>query len=120
MKHDPKWVDYLEIPTKNIKTAKTFFGAIFDWTFVDYGPDYCSFFDGRIEGGFFTSEITITSQTSVLIVFYNDDLEGAIERILSHGGQIVREIFQFPGGERFHFSDPNGNEYAMWRNTGES
>lgn len=110
-----KRIDYVEIPAKDLKVAKAFFGDVFGWTFVDYGPDYCSFNDGQLEGGFFTADFAVTSQTSILLVFFNDDLPQAQQNILAAGGTIVKETFSFPGGERFHFADPNGNEYAMWR-----
>lgn len=88
---------------------------LFGWQFEDYGPDYTSFSDGRLSGGFYTADTTVSVATgSPLIVFYCDHLEEARERVVSLGGTISRDIFTFPGGRRFHFLDPSGNEYAIW------
>ena len=108
-------IDYVEFPAKNIEATKTFFTTVFSWTFVDYGPEYTAFFNEGINGGFFRSELSAsTNKGSVLIVFYSKDLEVTQHKIEEAGGSIVKPIFSFPGGWRFHFTDPNGNEYAVW------
>lgn len=108
-------INYLEIPAKNIESAKKFFGEVFGWSFVDYGPDYCSFSNQGIDGGFFKSELTVSTKNgSALIVFYSNNLEVTQSKIEASGGTVVKPIFSFPGGRRFHFADPNGNEYAVW------
>lgn len=85
------------------------------WTFVDYGPEYRSFNDGFIDGGFRKAEASSsTSNGAVLIVLYAENLEKTKDSVESNGGSIVRDIFSFPGGRRFHFTDPNGNELAVW------
>lgn len=111
----PNTISYIEIPAKDIESAKMFFGEVFGWSFIDYGPEYCSFSDQSVSGGFFKSDLTaLTSTGSVLIVLYTNDLEGTQSNIRDSGGAIVKEIYPFPGGRRFHFTDPNGNEYAVW------
>lgn len=111
----PDKINYLEIPAKNIDSTKAFFAEVFAWEFVDYGPEYCSFSDQGVDGGFFKSELTVSTKNgSALIIFYNNDLEGTQARIEDAGGSIVKETYSFPGGRRFHFADPNGNEYAVW------
>jgi predicted enzyme related to lactoylglutathione lyase len=104
-------IDYLEYTVASIDAAKAFYGRAFDWTFQDYGPDYCEFRDGRLTGGFCHG----TPQPGgALVVLYSSDLEATQARIESAGGRITRAIFGFPGGRRFHFADPDGYELAVW------
>jgi predicted enzyme related to lactoylglutathione lyase len=108
-------INYIEIPTQDIKTAKEFFSEVFGWMFVDYGPDYCSFTDAGIGGGFYRADKTFSVDSGCpLIVMYSSDLEKTRSNVENAGGAIVKPIFSFPGGRRFHFTDPNGNEYAVW------
>lgn len=108
-------IDYIEIPARDPAAAQTFFTALFGWKFTDYGPDYCSFNDGRLNGGFYRADASVATENgSPLIVFYKVDLQAACARVAELGGTINRAIFSFPGGRRFHFMDPNGNEYAVW------
>ncbi len=108
-------INYIEIPAKNIESTKVFFGEVFNWAFVDYGPEYCCFSNQGVDGGFFKSDLTVSPDNgSALIVFYSSDLEGVQIKIEESGGQVVRSNYSFPGGRRFHFTDPNGNEYAVW------
>lgn len=108
-------VDYLEIPSRNLAATKRFFAALFGWNFTDYGPDYASFDDGRMTGGFFKSEKTAPVDAGgTLIVFYHDTLEEMKAQVIVFGGRITRDIFEFPGGRRFHFVDPGEGEFAIW------
>lgn len=108
-------INYVEFPAKDTQVAKDFFTEVFAWTFTDYGPDYTAFENQGLDGGFFTSDQTTSTQNgSALIVFYSNALEQTQEKIEKAGGKIIQEIFTFPGGRRFHFTDPNGNEYAVW------
>ncbi len=108
-------IDYLELPARDLVKAEAFFIAMFDWKFESYGPEYCSFSDGRMAGGFFRSDLrSQTANGSCLIVFYKADLEAAADKIREHGGTVTKDVFSFPGGKRLHFEDPNGNEYAIW------
>lgn len=108
-------IDYIEIPARDPAVARAFFEELFGWTFEDYGPDYCSFNDGRLAGGFYRADNqAAVAAGSVLVVFYNDDLEAAVQRVTAAGGRISKKIFSFPGGRRFHFQDPCDNEYALW------
>jgi len=108
-------IDYVEIPAKDPAKSQAFFTELFGWKFVDYGPDYCSFHDGRLAGGFRRADVAVAAENgSPLIVFYKEDLAAATERVAELGGTISRDIFSFPGGRRFHFTDPNGNEFAIW------
>lgn len=106
-------IDYVEIPVSDPVQARKFFAALFGWEFQEWGPDYLSFNDGRLDGGMYRAE-TPASTSGVLLVFYSEDLTRDIQRVTDLGGSICKEIFEFPGGHRFHFQDPGGNEYAMW------
>ncbi len=105
-------VDYIEFLTTNIEEAKKFYSEVFGWEFTDYGPEYTSFTDGRLAGGFSAAPEVRTG--GPLVVLYSRNLEGIETRVGAGGGRIVREIFEFPGGRRFHFTDPSGNELAVW------
>jgi hypothetical protein len=108
-------LNYIEIPVSDLTATKAFFSAVFGWEFKDYGPDYTCFLDAGINGGFYTSEQYFSiAKGCPLIVFYSKDIEQTQVQILAEHGKIVKEIFSFPGGRRFHFNDPNGNEYAVW------
>jgi len=108
-------INYIELPARDIIAAKKFFSVVFGWTFLDYGPEYTAFTNGTLDGGFFESELTVAADKgSVLLVFYSQNLEQTQTKIKNAGGSIVKPVFAFPGGRRFHFSDPNGNEYAVW------
>lgn len=108
-------INYVEFPAKDVEATKVFFNALFGWSFVDYGPEYTAFSNEGLDGGFFKSDLTAsTEKGSALIVFYSKDLEQTRSKIENAGGSIIKPIFSFPGGRRLHFGDPNGNEYAVW------
>ena len=111
-------IDYVEIPVTDVPAARAFFEAMFGWEFQEWGDDYLSFSDGRLEGGVRKAD-TAAPPTGVLIVFYSDDLERDVARVQELGGTISQEIFSFPGGRRFHFVDPVGTEFAIWSEVGE-
>jgi hypothetical protein len=105
-------IDYVEFPATDIVGVKRFYSEVFGWRFTDYGPDYTSFNDGRLGGGF-TTAATVAA-AGALVVLYARELDSVKDEVVKHGGRIVRETFEFPGGRRFHFSDPSGNELAVW------
>lgn len=108
-------IDYIEFPAADLDAAKRFYAEVFGWKFEDYGPEYCAFSDGRLDGGFYKAALSSsTSAGSALVVLYAVDLDETLARVTRHGGTIVKPIFSFPGGRRFHFADPNGNELAVW------
>jgi len=113
----PNTIDYIETPSRDLAKTKKFFSALFGWSFVDYGPDYASFDDGRMTGGFFSSEKNASEDSGApLIVLYHPELEETHAKVVNLGGEITNEIFQFPGGRRFHFREPGGGEFAVWSN----
>lgn len=108
-------INYVELPANDMQATKSFFTKVFDWKFTDYGPDYIAFDYQGLEGGFFKSELhSSTTNGAVLIVFYSERLEETQTKIEQAGGKTIQAIFEFPGGRRFHFQDPNGNELAVW------
>jgi uncharacterized protein len=105
-------IDYIEMPATSIAATKKFYTDAFGWTFTDYGPDYTSFADGRLSGGFAKAGTVVRG--GALIVIFADDLADAEQRVRAAGGTITKPVFSFPGGRRFHFTDPSGNELAVW------
>ncbi|GJL83376.1 MAG: glyoxalase [marine bacterium B5-7] len=111
-------INYVEFPASDLAATKLFFEAAFNWTFVDYGPEYTAFSDEGLDGGFYQSELSATQDNgSALIVFYSSRLEETRSIVEKAGGRIVKNIFSFPGGRRFHFVEPSGNEFAVWSET---
>ena len=108
-------INYVEIPSRDLDATKAFFASAFGWSFVDYGPEYVAIENAGIDGGFYKSDkVSSPESGSVLIVLYSTELEATVKKVTSSGGTVVQDIFDFPGGRRFHFTDPNGNEYAVW------
>ncbi len=108
-------INYVELPAHNLQASKDFFSQVFGWVFQDFGPEYSAFSNQGIDGGFFKSNLSSsTDNGAALIVFYSNDLEATQEKIKKANGIIAKPIFQFPGGRRFHFTEPSGNELAVW------
>lgn len=108
-------INYVEFPSKNLSQTKRFFREVFAWSFVDYGPDYTSFENAGLAGGFYKANLaSSTTNGAALIVLYSETLETTLSKIEGAGGVIMKPIFTFPGGRRFHFTEPNGNELAVW------
>ena len=108
-------INYVEFPAKDIQLTKQFFSQVFGWQFQDYGPEYIAFSDQGINGGFYQAPLrSSTANGAALIVFYSQDLEATQDKIEKANGVIVKPIFSFPGGHRFHFTEPCGNEFAVW------
>lgn len=105
-------IDYVEFASTDLAATKAFYSAVFGWSFTDWGPDYVSFEDGRLAGGFHKAEEVTAG--GPLVVMFARDLEAIEVSVEARGGSIVRETFSFPGGRRFHFTDPSGNLLAVW------
>ncbi|WP_311029314.1 VOC family protein [Mesorhizobium koreense] len=101
--------DYLEMQATGgtLDSTKSFYSRAFGWSFTDYGPTYAAFSEG-LDGGF------QADAGEALPVLYSENLEATKDAVEAAGGKIVRPIFAFPGGRRFHFTDPAGNELAVW------
>lgn len=113
--HTHHSIDYIEFSVKNLEEAKKFFSSAFGWSFNDYGPNYSGIkkvdADGEVGG---LEQVAEVSTGGPLIVLYSDDLQASLEKVKTAGGQIVKDIFEFPGGKRFEFKDPSGNHLAVW------
>lgn len=108
-------IDYVEFFASDFDAVEAFYSAVFGWTFTDYGPEYRAFNDGRLDGGFRNGEPrSHTESGGALVILFADDLEATRDRVLAHGGTLTADIFSFPGGRRFQFLDPHGNELAVW------
>lgn len=108
-------IDYVEFPARNLEDTKAFFKKVFGWSFTDYGPEYSDSPGGGIMTGFFKSDQAAeTRNGSALVTFYSKDLEQTLAKVQAAGGKIIKPIFPFPGGRRFQFTEPSGNEFAVW------
>ncbi len=115
MKNIDSQINYVELPARDLEAVKRFYTQAFGWTFEDFGPEYTAFHGAGLEGGFFQANLASNARNGgALVVLYADDLPATLERVKSCGATISQEIFNFPGGQRFHFSDPVGNELAVW------
>ncbi len=107
-------INYIELPIKDMAASKAFYSTVFGWTYEDYGPTYAAIENAGIDGGLDAASDREPSASGALVVMLTDDLYGAQARIEDAGGVISIPIFEFPGGQRFHFTDPSGNELAVW------
>ena len=107
-------IDYIELPMTNPSLTKDFYTAVFGWTFTDWGENYISFDGAGIDGGFNGFEDAKSVPPGILPVIYAEDLGLKLAEVQNAGGKIKKEIYEFPGGKRFHFIDPSGNELAVW------
>jgi predicted enzyme related to lactoylglutathione lyase len=106
-------IDYIEITVAEVAEAKRFYSQAFGWSFNDYGPGYAGIRgQGREMGGLAAGEQAPGG--GALVVLYSRDLDATLAAVRAAGGEIVKEPFEFPGGRRFHFTDPSGNELAVW------
>ncbi|MEG2803548.1 VOC family protein [Stenotrophomonas sp.] len=108
-------IDNIEFNVADIARSKAFYGSVFGWSFTDYGPGYTEFDDGRLRGGFTTGEPVRAG--GPLVILYADDLAATQQRLEAAGATICQAAFDFPGGRRFHFRDPDGYELAVWTAT---
>jgi predicted enzyme related to lactoylglutathione lyase len=113
MKHHA--INYVEFAANDLNKTEAFFHRVFGWEFTSYGPEYTAFSGSGLEGGFYQANKRASVNTgSALVVIYSDDLTLSYEQIQQAGGNICQDIFSFPGGRRFHFIEPSGNELAVW------
>jgi len=114
--HHHHAIDYVEFTVRDLAVAKRFYSAAFGWEFNDYGPDYAGIkgSDGEVGGLHQTGELRTGGP---LVILYSKDLEKSVAAVRAAGGKILKEPFSFPGGRRFHFTDPSGNELGVWSDT---
>ncbi|SDG12121.1 VOC family protein [Pelagibacterium luteolum] len=104
-------IDYVEFESEALGESRAFFQSAFGWRFTDYGPDYLGIEDAGVDGGISRAE---GARKPPLVILYTDDIDAAESSVRGAGGVITREQFDFPGGRRFHFREPGGNELAVW------
>ena len=115
MKNNHEMLNYVEYPARDLEATKAFFTQVFAWQFTDYGPDYTASSGAGLDGGFYRSDLNAqTCKGSALLVFYSSDIAQTQAKIEQAGGEISTALFDFPGGRRFHFVEPSGNEFAVW------
>lgn len=118
MNHENR-INYVEFPAADFAAIKAFYQELFGWTFEHYGEEYLAFNDGAMDGGFYKSEQRAAAADGApLVIFYTKNLEDLQARLIETGGTVCVPIFSFPGGRRFHFHDPHGNELAVWTDQG--
>jgi len=105
-------IQYIELYATDLEAVKQFYGEVFGWTFIDYGPGYTAFSNSGVDGGF--EKVENVTKGGPLVVLYHSNLEEAKGNVIKGSGTILKDIFSFPGGRRFHFTDPSGNELAIW------
>jgi uncharacterized protein len=108
-------IDYVEFSSADVAASKDFFQKAFGWNFIDYGPQYQAFADAGLDGGISGSGDDPAGVS--LVILKTGDLEAALARVEAAGGRVVRPIFRFPGGRRFHFSEPGGAVIGIWSET---
>lgn len=113
--NDHEKLNYVEFASSDLPATKAFFEKAFAWSFVDYGPEYTAFSGQGLDGGFFKANLcSSTASGAALLVFYSNRLESTLAKVIEAGGMVIKPIFSFPGGRRFHFTEPSGNEFAVW------
>lgn len=105
-------IDYIELTVSDIANAKRFYEVALGWRFNDYGPTYAGIQGKHREQGGLT--LGDPNPGGPLVIIYSENLEQSLEAVRQAGATVVKEIFTFPGGRRFHFADPSGNELAVW------
>jgi hypothetical protein len=108
-------LNYVDYFSRDLALTKAFFAKAFGWNFTDYGPVYAAFSNEGLDGGFFLSDKASTAALgAALVIFYSNRLEATLDKVEQAGGIISTPTFSFPGGRRFHFAEPSGNELAVW------
>ena len=107
-------LNYLELPATDLAATRAFYEAAFGWAFQEWGSVYLSFSGAGLDGGFTTDRTPAAPGAGPLPVIYAADLAAAEAAVTAAGGTITQPTFPFPGGRRFHFADPAGNELAVW------
>lgn len=112
MKNKDNHINYVEFRATDLEKIKTFYNKAFGWTFTDYGESYTAFDGSGVQGGFEITKEKIVN--GALVVLFHSDLNFIKNKVIDSGGKISLDIFSFPGGQRFQFFDPSGNELAVW------
>jgi predicted enzyme related to lactoylglutathione lyase len=117
MTHQHHAIDYIELAARDLQATTAFYAAAFGWQFNDYGPEYAGIRDAAGDGevgGINATGSAAPSPGGPLVMLYSDDLDASVESVKEAGGQVTEDPYEFPGGRRFHFADPAGNELGVW------
>jgi hypothetical protein len=106
-------IDYVELTAPDLPAARSFYAAAFGWEFNDYGPDYAGI-RGAVRDGPEAGGLTASGSSTPLVLLYSTDLDATLAAVVAAGGSILAGPYDFPGGRRFHFADPAGNELGVW------
>ncbi|MBQ4833595.1 VOC family protein [Pseudoalteromonas sp. MMG010] len=113
--HEHEKLNYVEFAAENLPATKQFFSQVFNWHFSDYGDQYIAFEGQGLNGGFYYAPLKSTFERGgALLVFYSNNIVETMDKVIAYNGEIIEPIFEFPGGCRFHFLEPSGNEFAVW------
>jgi predicted enzyme related to lactoylglutathione lyase len=112
MAHSHHAIDYIELPAPELPAVRDFYARAFGWQFNDYGPGYAGI--RGTEEGMEAGGLAAEGTTQPLVILYSDDLDASLRAVEAAGGTVTRPPFDFPGGRRFHFTDPAGTELAVW------
>jgi predicted enzyme related to lactoylglutathione lyase len=119
MTNKDKMINYIEFPLLDSSATRLFYSSLFGWEFQEWGPNYLSFSGAGIDGGFNGEDKTPVQNPGILVILFSLDLDASLAQVRDAGAKITRDIYSFPGGRRFHFLDPNGNELAIWAEVSE-
>lgn len=111
--HKHHAIDYIELAVTDMAAAQRFYAAAFGWSFIDYGPGYAGIQGEEREVGGLRLDAAVRAG-GPLVILFSEDLEASVRAVREAGGTVTTEPFSFPGGRRFHFTDPSGNELAVW------
>lgn len=113
MPHHHHTIDYVELSAPDLGAARAFYAAAFGWKFNDYGPEYAGI-QGPAPDSAEAGGLAASGPAHPLVILYSDDLDTTLAAVTSAGGTILAGPYDFPGGRRFHFADPSGNELGVW------
>lgn len=111
-------INYVELNVSDLERAIAFYGGAFGWEFTTYAPVYAGIKgpDGTEVGGLSVSE-DLRPAGGPFVILYSEDLDASAQTVRDNGGEVTMEPYAFPGGRRFHFTDPSGNELGVWSTT---
>ncbi|WP_127125727.1 VOC family protein [Georgenia sp. SYP-B2076] len=115
--HHHHAIDYVELAVTDVEEAKRFYAEAFGWQFTDYGPEYAGIHGPGGESGPEAGGLRLDAEVTTggpLVLVYSDDLDGTLSAVTAAGGLVVDGPYDFPGGRRFHFRDPSGNQLGVW------
>jgi uncharacterized protein len=102
-------IDYVEFSSPKLEETQAFFAKAFGWEFVDYGPDYRDIQGAGLGGG-----IERAANSAPIVILKSDNLEASKQTVLEAGAELVKDIYGFPGGQRFEFREPGGTIMSVW------